>query len=691
MSKKVKRVELDEGTELKYGTKEYFKSNLDSMNLDQYIENPSYLSTFTIGMIENRLKDYADAGGDITPYVKKYEKIKEKNTEYFQSLSEEDQEEYIQRNKDRLQRDMGMKIFPGQRELGIVDVPMETDSGVIIPVPEKDIFDIEGFKDNYGYRTDVATGGLIKRVGLRGGRDAAQSDFSPGPGAVTSDAGFENDSPSQVTSINIKDAPTIFDIKKTGDPSLNPKSKNQRDDDRFSGYTPSFVKPSIFKRASNKAKSFVNFAKPFFETAILFGAPIPSNVRKGIGLFRTFNTVKKAIPIIKDKSIQDELISIVDTDTGGINPTYTDGLKNVTMLDDGREDFRFGSRGYQGSRASGVQRPGFSAPSRQGQSPRGSSFSGGGRKSKPSNKPTGSGGKTPGPKGQRGGSTITITPGSSKRSKNVDRGFQLAKLAALGLDVGTIANTPTTTIYSGTTSTNPFGGKKFFATPDLATAKTYATSGPFRGSVLAGPVTGKVLSAEVPTSQVKDLTKRGLTLSRELTLDPKVAKEVFTKGSGAIKGAGSIGTKIAQAGFRAVPGVGTGISLADAASRFGKGDFIGGALSVAGAVPGVGIPALGLQVGYDAFKDKLGLKDGGQPKKIPIRSNKYGVKELDYRKSGGFVPIGVKEKADDVPAMLSKNEFVFTADAVRGAGNGSINKGAQRMYNLMKNLEARRA
>ena len=246
MSKKVKRVELDEGTELKYGTKEYFKSNLDSMNLDQYIENPSYLSTFTIGMIENRLKDYADAGGDITPYVKKYEKIKEKNTEYFQSLSEEDQEEYIQRNKDRLQRDMGMKIFPGQRELGIVDVPMETDSGVIIPVPEKDIFDIEGFKDNYGYRTDVATGGLIKRVGLRGGRDAAQSDFSPGPGAVTSDAGFENDSPSQVTSINIKDAPTIFDIKKTGDPSLNPKSKNQRDDDRFSGYTPSFVKPSIF-------------------------------------------------------------------------------------------------------------------------------------------------------------------------------------------------------------------------------------------------------------------------------------------------------------------------------------------------------------------------------------------------------------------------------------------------------------
>ena len=61
--------------------------------------------------------------------------------------------------------------------------------------------------------------------------------------------------------------------------------------------------------------------------------------------------------------------------------------------------------------------------------------------------------------------------------------------------------------------------------------------------------------------------------------------------------------------------------------------------------------------------------------------------ELDYRNTGGFVPIGVKEKADDVPAMLSKNEFVFTADAVRAAGGGSVNKGAQKTYNLMKSLE----
>jgi len=71
----------------------------------------------------------------------------------------------------------------------------------------------------------------------------------------------------------------------------------------------------------------------------------------------------------------------------------------------------------------------------------------------------------------------------------------------------------------------------------------------------------------------------------------------------------------------------------------------------------------------------------------PIRRLEGGISELDLRAKGGFIPIGVKEKADDVPAMLSKNEFVFTADAVRNAGGGSINKGAQKMYKLMKSLE----
>ena len=62
--------------------------------------------------------------------------------------------------------------------------------------------------------------------------------------------------------------------------------------------------------------------------------------------------------------------------------------------------------------------------------------------------------------------------------------------------------------------------------------------------------------------------------------------------------------------------------------------------------------------------------------------------QVDGR-NGTFIPMGVKEKADDVPAMLSKNEFVMTADAVRGMGGGDVNAGAQRMYDLMNSLEAR--
>jgi hypothetical protein len=73
---------------------------------------------------------------------------------------------------------------------------------------------------------------------------------------------------------------------------------------------------------------------------------------------------------------------------------------------------------------------------------------------------------------------------------------------------------------------------------------------------------------------------------------------------------------------------------------------------------------------------------------LPLNQNPAGVKELDLRETGGFIPpVGVKEKADDIPAMLSNNEFVFTADAVRNMGNGDVNKGAQRMYDMMKYLE----
>ena len=86
--------------------------------------------------------------------------------------------------------------------------------------------------------------------------------------------------------------------------------------------------------------------------------------------------------------------------------------------------------------------------------------------------------------------------------------------------------------------------------------------------------------------------------------------------------------------------------------------------------------------------------DPFDPMRPPVQEAKdgglmdLGGKEMDLR-GGGFVPIGKKERADDVPARLSKNEFVMTADAVRAAGGGSVNEGAKRMYKVMNDLEAR--
>ena len=82
---------------------------------------------------------------------------------------------------------------------------------------------------------------------------------------------------------------------------------------------------------------------------------------------------------------------------------------------------------------------------------------------------------------------------------------------------------------------------------------------------------------------------------------------------------------------------------------------------------------------YAAQGGRIGAQEGGLMD--------LGGMEKDYRNDGGFVPIGGEEKADDVPARLSKNEFVFTADAVRGAGGGDIDKGAEIMENIMKHLE----
>jgi len=95
------------------------------------------------------------------------------------------------------------------------------------------------------------------------------------------------------------------------------------------------------------------------------------------------------------------------------------------------------------------------------------------------------------------------------------------------------------------------------------------------------------------------------------------------------------------------------------------------------------------------YKDKYGSRNIQEKLTETVRTTaaegglmNLGGKEMDMR-MGGFIPIGKKERADDVPARLSKNEFVMTADAVRAAGGGSVNKGAKRMYEVMNKLEAR--
>jgi hypothetical protein len=94
---------------------------------------------------------------------------------------------------------------------------------------------------------------------------------------------------------------------------------------------------------------------------------------------------------------------------------------------------------------------------------------------------------------------------------------------------------------------------------------------------------------------------------------------------------------------------------------------------------------------FDQYKELMGETASMSPKRTMANEGglmSLGGNEMDLR-GGGFVPLGAREKADDVPARLSKNEFVFTADAVKAAGGGDVDRGADLMYKTMKNLESR--
>ncbi len=112
-----------------------------------------------------------------------------------------------------------------------------------------------------------------------------------------------------------------------------------------------------------------------------------------------------------------------------------------------------------------------------------------------------------------------------------------------------------------------------------------------------------------------------------------------------------------------------------------------------GPVPGSEVAGYTTPAGYNKFDYRSGgvrvnAAEGGiMETEEASEMIDMGGQEKDYRDEGGFVAMGGEERADDVPARLSKNEFVFTADAVRNAGGGDIDRGSEVMQNLMDNLE----
>ena len=157
------------------------------------------------------------------------------------------------------------------------------------------------------------------RVGFQGGgRDASQVDFDPGPGEISSDAGFANTGKSLATQ-EIKTAPQIFDIGTVGDPALNPGSDNVKGG---IDYTPSFIPPTFFEQALGTGQKIFN--NPFVRAGIL--QFLPPQLQTLGQLFTLANSLKTA------KNIYDE--SVEQSINDSLKTSFIDGLNiNEKLLE----------------------------------------------------------------------------------------------------------------------------------------------------------------------------------------------------------------------------------------------------------------------------------------------------------------------------------------------------------------------
>ena len=108
------------------------------------------------------------------------------------------------------------------------------------------------------------------------------------------------------------------------------------------------------------------------------------------------------------------------------------------------------------------------------------------------------------------------------------------------------------------------------------------------------------------------------------------------------------------------------------------------------AAPGL----MSLNTPFPTFAPQVYAQQGGFGQDLMMNQGGRFVGDTRQMFAGGGVHMGGGqvsgpggEKEDLINAKLSNNEFVMTADAVRGAGNGNINRGADQMYKMMNKFE----